>query len=72
MWRRVGLVCSYVFEEPVTSIFGAERISEVGTLAVTSNLLVAPNLLIPPSKDISYSITLALTSSCVYFVIYRS
>jgi hypothetical protein len=38
MWRHAGIVRTDVSEERVTSIFRVQRISELGTLAVTSKL----------------------------------
>jgi hypothetical protein len=36
-WRRLALVRTYISEERIAYINGVERISEVGTLAVTRN-----------------------------------
>jgi hypothetical protein len=37
MWRRVAFVRTDASEERIASIISVERISELGTLAVTSN-----------------------------------
>jgi hypothetical protein len=66
MSRGVALVRTNVSEEGITSVIRVTRISEVGTLAVTSNrrMLQAPHGVIS-QKMVFYIVTAVKTSNVI-------